>query len=41
MARAVNSPVFGPSASVLKQSANNFVNGDVIPDRYGPLRSAR
>jgi len=32
MARAANSPVFGPSAKkVLKQSANNCFSGDVIP----------
>jgi len=33
MARAANSPVFGPSA-------NNLFSGDVIPGSYGPLRSA-
>ena len=37
MARAANSPVFGPSAKVLKQSANNFFNGDVIPSSWGLL----
>jgi len=41
MLQAANSSVFGPSAKVLKQSANNFFSGDVIPGRYGPLRSAR
>ena len=41
MARAANSPVFGPSAKVLKQSASNFFSDDVIPGRYGPLQSAR
>ena len=40
MARAANSPVFGPSATVLKQSASNFFSDDVIPGRYGPLQSA-
>jgi len=29
MARAANSPVFGPSATVLKQSASNFFSDDV------------
>jgi len=41
MARAANSPVFGPSATVLKQSASNFFSDDVIPGRYRPLQSAR
>jgi len=41
MTRATNSPVFGPSAKVLKQSASNFFTNDVIPGRYGPLQSAR
>jgi len=31
----------GSPIKVLKQSANNLFSGDVIPDRYGPLRSAR
>ena len=30
----------GSPLKVLKQSANNFFSGDVIPGRYGPLRSA-
>jgi len=34
MARAANSPVFGPSAAVLKQSASNFFSDDVTPGRY-------
>ena len=37
MARAANSPVFGPSASVLKQSASNFFSDDVIPGRCSLL----
>jgi len=37
MARAANSPVFGPSAKVLKQSASNFFSDDVIPGRYSLL----
>jgi len=41
MARAANSPIFGPSAKVLKQSASNFFSDDVISGRYGPLQSAR
>ena len=41
MARAANRPVFGPSATVLKQSASNFFSDDVIPGRYGPLQSVR
>jgi len=41
MARTANSPVFGPSAKVLKQSASNFFSDDVIPGRYKPLQSAR
>jgi len=41
MARAANSPVFGPSAKVLKQSACNLFSDDVIPGRYRPLQSAR
>ena len=41
MAWAANSPVFGPSVTVLKQSASNFFSDDVIPGRYGPLQSAR
>ena len=41
MTRAANSPVFGPSATVLKQSASNFFCDDVIPVRYGPLQFAR
>ena len=41
MARAANSPVFGPSATVLKQSASNFFSDDVTPGRYGPLQPAR
>ena len=41
LARAANSPVFGPSAKVLKQSASNYLSDDVIPGRYGPLQSAR
>jgi len=40
MAQAANSPVFGPSAKVLKQSASNLFSDDVIPGRYGPLQSA-
>jgi len=31
----------GRPLKVLKQSANNFLSGDVIPDGYGSLRSAR
>ena len=41
MARAANSPVFGPSATVLKQSDSNFFSDDVTPGHYGPLQSAR
>ena len=41
MARAANNPVFGPSATVLKQSASNFFSDDVTQGRYGPLQSAR
>jgi len=41
MAQPANSPVFGPSEKVLKQSANNCFSGDVILGRYGPLQSAR
>jgi len=41
MARAANSPVSRPSATVLKQSVSNFFSDDVIPGRYGPLQSAR
>jgi len=37
MARAANSPVFGPSATVLKQSASNFFSDDVTPGRYSLL----
>ena len=37
MARAANSPVFGPSAEGLKQSANKFFSGDVIPGHWGLL----
>ena len=39
MARAANIPVFGPSAKVLKQSANTFFSGVVIPGRCGLLAS--
>ena len=31
----------GSPLKVLKQSANNFFSGDVIPGRYGSLQSAR
>ena len=41
MARAANSPVFGPSATVLKQSANNFFSDDVILGRYGLLAKVK
>ena len=37
MARAAISPVFGPSAMVLKQSASNFFSDDVTPGRYSLL----
>ena len=37
MAGATNSPVCGPSAKVLKQSANNFFSDDVIPGRCSLL----
>jgi len=37
MARATSSLVFGPSAKVLKQFANNFFNGNVIPGHCGML----
>ena len=37
MARAANSPVFGLSATVLKQSASNFFSDDVTPGRYSLL----
>ena len=37
MARAANSPVFGPSVTVLKQSASNFFSDDVTPGRYSLL----
>jgi len=32
-----NSPVFGPSATVLKQSASNIFSDDVTPGRYSLL----
>ena len=37
MARAADSLVVGPSAEGLKQSANKFFSGDVIPGRCGLL----
>ena len=37
MARAANSPVFGQSATVLKQSTSNFFSDDVTPGRYSLL----
>jgi len=41
MVQAANSPVFEPSTKGLKQSANKFFGGGVIPGRHWPLWSAR